>query len=129
MRAAERRQKIVKRCLVRQIDGGQLQAPFVFVAVKEIVMAERKIEQVPRRDALRVVVVIFREWRRYFEVSRSELCRRALIDAVYERSDRSGRSWMLRSTEEPGLELLISCQRCSRNRVEQTHIAVLDVRV
>ena len=40
MRSAERRQEIVERVPVRQVDDSQLRAPFVFVAVKQIVVAK-----------------------------------------------------------------------------------------
>ena len=105
--AAERRQKVVECGFVRYVDRRDLCAPFVLVTVKEVVVADRKIEQVAWRDSLGVVVVILRIWPGHFEVGRPELGRQASERAVELRSDRSGRRWMLRSTEEPGLEFLI----------------------
>src|SRR5499427_4679004 len=60
MRAAERRQKVVKRVRVRDIDRGELQAHFVFVALENIVIANRQVEHVPRCNSWRIFIVILR---------------------------------------------------------------------
>lgn len=58
MRAAERGKEIVQRVLVRQIHCRQLQAHLVPLSVKQIVVSDRKIEQVPRRNPRRILVGI-----------------------------------------------------------------------
>ena len=44
VRSAESRQEIVECRLVRQVDGGEAQAPFVVVAVKQVVVADAHVE-------------------------------------------------------------------------------------
>src|ERR1700693_254431 len=56
--AAERGKKVVKGVIVCQVDGGQLRAHFVFVAMEQVVMADRDIEKTPRGDALWIVIVV-----------------------------------------------------------------------
>ena len=58
MRAAERRQEVIERVLVRQIDRRQLQADFVLVASEHVVVSDRKIKDMPGRNAWRVLVVV-----------------------------------------------------------------------
>lgn len=64
MRAAERGNEVVQRLVVSQIDHREAQAPFVAVAIEQIVLAHGNVEQVPRSDALRIVVDILRSGRR-----------------------------------------------------------------
>ena len=64
MRSAERRQEVIERVLIRNIDKVHLQAPLVTVSTEQIVVTKRQVEQVSWRDALWVVVVILRIWRR-----------------------------------------------------------------
>ena len=56
VRATKRRQKVEERGLVCQVDGGKSQAPFITIAVKEVVVAHCRVKQVPRRDARWIVV-------------------------------------------------------------------------
>ena len=58
VRAAEGGEEVVERVFVGEVDAGQTQAPFVFVAIEEIVLTDRGIEEVARRDTRRVLVVI-----------------------------------------------------------------------
>ena len=58
VRSAERREKVVQRGSVRQVNEGDLCAPSVFVTVEEIVMANRQIEEMARRDTGWILVVI-----------------------------------------------------------------------
>ena len=58
MRAAKGGEEVVERVFVRQINDGQLGAPFVFVAVKDVVMAQSQIEQAPVLNALWIVIII-----------------------------------------------------------------------
>src|ERR1700716_4186160 len=57
MRTRERRQEVIKRDLVGHIYGGDLKAPLISLTVEEIVIAHGNVEEVPRGDARRVVVV------------------------------------------------------------------------
>ena len=56
VRAAERRQEVVERGLVRQVDGGEAQAPLVMVAMEQVVVPHAGIEQVAWFDARRIVI-------------------------------------------------------------------------
>jgi hypothetical protein len=63
MRAAEGGQKVVERIFVGQVDGGKLdggklETPFEFVAAQQVIVAQRKIEEISRRDAGRIGIVI-----------------------------------------------------------------------
>jgi hypothetical protein len=58
VRPAERRQEIIKRNLVGNVNRSHTEAPFVFVAAKNIVIANCDVEQVARRDPWRIVIVI-----------------------------------------------------------------------
>ena len=58
MRPAERRQEIIKRNLVGDVNRGHTETPFVFVTAKQIVISHRNVEQVARRDPWRIVIVI-----------------------------------------------------------------------
>jgi hypothetical protein len=60
MRPAEGRQKVVKRNFVGHVDRGQTQTPLVLVIMKKIVVADSYIEDMSRRNAGRVVIIIFR---------------------------------------------------------------------
>lgn len=62
MRAAEGREKVVERVVIGEINHRKLNAPFVSVAVEEVVVADRKIKQVPRRDPRWIVVIILSSW-------------------------------------------------------------------
>jgi hypothetical protein len=77
VRAAERGQEIVKRFFVRQIDDRKTETPFARVAVEKIVIADRCVKQISRSDAWRILVVILRSGRRYFDQGRAELRREA----------------------------------------------------
>jgi hypothetical protein len=58
--AAKGRQEIVEGRFIREIHRGKLQRPPDTIGVKEVIGAYREIEQVPRCDAGRVGVVVFR---------------------------------------------------------------------
>ena len=58
VRAGERREEVIERVFVGDVDGGEVEAPFVLVAAEEVVLAQRGIEDVAWCDALRVVVVV-----------------------------------------------------------------------
>ena len=73
MCAAERGKEVVERLFVEEVDGRQLHAPPVTVAVEQIVVAQCEVKQAARLSSLRIVVVVFRSGRRYLEQSRPEL--------------------------------------------------------
>ena len=75
MRSAEGRKEIVECVLVRDIDGGKPQAPSALIASEEIVVADGGVEQAARRDARRVLVVVFGVGSRDADQLGSELLR------------------------------------------------------
>ena len=56
--SAERRKEIVESVFVRDVDGGEPQAPFALLASEEIVVADGGVEQASRRDARWVLVIV-----------------------------------------------------------------------
>src|SRR5271170_6178170 len=58
--SAERRQKVVKRVLVGDVDGLQAQTPSVIVTFEDVVFANGGVEQIAWLDPLRILVVIAR---------------------------------------------------------------------
>jgi len=58
MRAAKRREEVVKRILVGDVDGGEIQIDLVAIGVEDVGFARRDVEQVTRCDARRIVVVV-----------------------------------------------------------------------
>ena len=65
VRPAEGREKVIQCQFVGDVDGGKRETPFVTFAFKQVVVTHRNIEQVTRRNARRIVVVIFGSGRRY----------------------------------------------------------------
>ena len=55
VRDAERGQEVVERLLVGHVDDAEAQADLRLVAVKQVVDAEAEVDEVPWRDARRVV--------------------------------------------------------------------------
>lgn len=60
MRPAESGEEVVERFFVGQVYHGQAQAPLVTISVEQIVLAERNVEQVARRDTRRIFIGVFR---------------------------------------------------------------------
>ena len=52
----KRRQKVVERRLICQVNNGKPQAPLIVIAVKEVVIADGSVKQMPRRDARWIMV-------------------------------------------------------------------------
>ena len=73
VRAAECGQEIIESILIRQVDYRELSAPFIFIAAKEVVLAERDVEKASRSDALWIVIVVLRVGRRHFYQRGSKL--------------------------------------------------------
>ena len=64
MSSAEGGEKVVKGNFVGHIDGRQAQAPLVTVTTEEIVFAHRYVEQIARRNARWIVVIVLCPGRR-----------------------------------------------------------------
>ena len=64
VRAAKGGQEVVERFLVCQIDDREARAPFVPIAVKQVVVPDRQVEEVARCDARRIVVIVLGAGRR-----------------------------------------------------------------
>ena len=64
VRTAEGGQEIVNSCFVGEVDDGKSQTPFVTITVEEIVVANRKIKEISRLNAWRILVVVFGSGRR-----------------------------------------------------------------
>ena len=58
MRPAKSGQEVVERDLVGQVDGRKAKAPLPFFAVEQVVVTHGQVEQIARRDARRIVVVV-----------------------------------------------------------------------
>ena len=71
--SAERRKEIVESVFVRDVDGGEPQAPFALLASEEIVVADGGVEETSRRDARWVLVVVLCVGRRDAYQAGSEL--------------------------------------------------------
>src|SRR6266566_915865 len=70
VRSTERRQEVIERGLIRQVDDREAQAPLVVVAMEEVVISHAGIEQVACSDPRRIVIVILRSRSRYLEPRR-----------------------------------------------------------
>ena len=64
MGPAEGGQEIVKHVRVAQINDLELSTPAISITVKQIVVADRKVEQIARGDARRIMIVILGSGRR-----------------------------------------------------------------
>ena len=110
--AAESGQKIVERQLVGQVDNRELSAPFSFVAVEDIVVADGHIEKIARANSLRIVIIILRVRSRDAHQIRSELRRRANArQRLHDGCARSGAG-------EASLKFLIGRQGGACDRVD-----------
>lgn len=65
VRPAEGRKEVIQRQFVCDVNGGKRKTPFVTFAFEQVIVAYCNIEQVTRRNARRIVVVIFGSGRRY----------------------------------------------------------------
>lgn len=62
MRPAEGGQEVIQGVFVCYVDGSQLQADFVFIAMKHVVMPDGDIEKTSSRNAGGIFIVVFRIW-------------------------------------------------------------------
>ena len=124
MGTAEGGEEIVQCCLVGQVDHGEAKAPLVFIAIKDVVVANAGIEQVARSDALRIVVVVFRPGRRYLDELGPKLRGQAsTIRLQYRRGYRNCWRRTYALTGESRLKLLIGSQRQCGEIVDETYFA------
>src|SRR5947207_6711597 len=100
VRSTERRQEVIKRGLIRQVDDREAQAPLVVVAMEKVVISHAGIEQVAWSDSRRVVIVILRSRSRYLEPRRA--VRRGV--ARHQWSAQCGEN---APAEETSLDLLV----------------------
>ena len=73
VRAAESRKEVIERVFVGDIDRGNLQADFVLVTAEKVVLSQRDVEHAPRRNALRIVIVVLLVRGRYRNEVRPKL--------------------------------------------------------
>jgi len=116
VRATEGGEEVVERIVVREVDHFHTSAPLETVAMEDVVIAHREIEETSRLDAGWVFIIILRIWCRYLNESRAELQSRADTDYA-ARADRDARwvcgAWRRRVhavASESGLKLLVSAQ-------------------
>jgi hypothetical protein len=57
VRPAERGKEVVERVHVRDVDGGELQAPFVAVTAEEVAITDGHVKKVSRGNTGRVLVI------------------------------------------------------------------------
>ena len=60
MRSTESREEVVERILVGQVNDRELRADFVFIAVEQVVVPDRHVKEMSRRNAWRIFVVVLR---------------------------------------------------------------------
>src|SRR5271154_6640839 len=58
VRAAEGGEEVIESVLVGDVDACETEAPFVFIAIEEIVLADRGVEEAALLNAWRVLVVV-----------------------------------------------------------------------
>src|SRR5277367_14242 len=58
VRAAEGGEEVIESVLVGDVDACEAEAPFVFIAIEEIVLADGEIEEAALLNAWRVLVVV-----------------------------------------------------------------------
>ena len=51
-------EEVVERVLVGEVDGGEMKAPLLLVAVEEVVFADGSVEEATRGNPLRIGVVV-----------------------------------------------------------------------
>ena len=113
MCAAEGGKKVVQHIVIRDVNGGELQADFVFISVKQVIVPDGEIEQVAGRDTLRIVIIVLGSGCRHFDESGSELRSQA---GTGQRQEWGGSHAIAR---EAGLKLLIGRQRGAGDGIQQ----------
>src|SRR6202161_601953 len=105
VRAAECGEEVVQSVFVGKVHDGEAEAPLVAIAVEEVVVADGQVEQVPRSDARRILVVVFGA------VGGDVDAGCATRSAGWAAQDRAGRRGERRAAEESDRGLLIGVER------------------
>src|SRR5580693_4785508 len=106
VRPAERREEVIERHFVGDVDGGESQAPLVAVAAEQVVLAHGYVEQIAWGNSRRVVIVVLGSGQRNGYVLRAVACCGTEI-RTERRTERSRRCRKHAPAEESCLELLI----------------------
>ena len=67
MSAAESGKEVIQSILVCHVDRRHVQVEFISVSAEDIVLADGSVEEVARRDARRILVVVLGSRRRNFD--------------------------------------------------------------
>src|SRR5215469_10377281 len=119
MSSAEGRKVVVQGHSIAQIDDGETQAPLKTVSVEQVVVTHGKVKQVPRGDALRVVIIILLPGPWYGDKRRPQTC----CGAGGQRWPRGTGSSRQAIASQPSLKFLIGRQRQGGEIVHQGHLA------
>lgn len=101
MRAAEGRKKIIECGLVGQVDDREAKAPFVAIALEEIVVTDGKVEKIPWRDARWIVIIVLR-------AGRGDLHQVRPVQVSRAHGEWRGQGWKQIPAEQTSLNLLIT---------------------
>ena len=92
VRSAERRQEVVQRVFVRDVHRRQPQTPLVAIAAQQVVLSQRCVEEIPWRNARRILVVVLRARRGNLDQLRGQFIRQAEIRQRCRRRPEARRS-------------------------------------
>ena len=109
VRSAEGGKEIVERRFVGHVDNCEASAPTEAIAVKQIVVANRKVKEVAWSNARWIVIVVFGARRRYLDVLGTVLRGWAKV-RPRGGTDRRGRRRINAGAGQPRLELLVCSQ-------------------
>src|SRR4051794_29266095 len=104
---AECREKVVERVIVCQVDNLEPGTPLVAVCVKQVVVAERQIEQIALGNSRGIMVIVLGSRSRDGHKTGTILGRRTKAGWT----DRHGGCRMYRSAVEARLKLLVRSER------------------
>ena len=127
MGSAKRREEVIEGLFIQQINHLNSSAPFVPVAVKNIVMSQCDVKQVALLNSLWIVVVVLGERCGYLNQVGGELVRGARIEAGksgYPGPDGCGWRSFHAAAGKPRLELLISGEGQSADVVLQEYVTL-----
>ena len=71
--SAERREKVVERVFIGDVDCRQVEVQLVALAVEDIVLTDRHVKEIAWRDALWITVIVARVWSWNLDEARAEL--------------------------------------------------------
>ena len=73
VRSTEGGEKVIECVIVGEIDERNLSTPLVTIALEQIVITNRQIEQVTRSNSWWIVIVVLGTWRRHLKQGRTKL--------------------------------------------------------